>query len=227
MELLQYLAFTAVLVSTPGFTQLYRGSPWEVAFALLLLAFGGRVVQSWLWRHGVFDGNGPHIMFWNLIAGWFLFNATLDKGRSGWQRWASLTVIAAMSFLTWGPWLARTWTTIGAAAVLVTVRRISLPFPVATFLTVVSEAALAIYILHMPAIWLFNSLTGSTNTLTSGVFAILACALLWAMWTAMTRAHRILATERPPERRISALWRSKAKTEPLKTVGAHSAAKAS
>lgn len=193
MELLQYMLLLSLFFYLPGVAAAYDRRPFLTISGLLVLAVAQRLALSKLWAAGYLDGGGPHVMLWNFVAGWLVFAAYSGDRYERLLRTATFLAIVALSWVTWGPYLMRFWTTIAAAAVLLIGIRITVPFAVSRIALLLSQATLAIFILHQPFIGLYNLLTGTTNSYASALFTLFGPMLLWVVFSAAIRAYRILS----------------------------------
>lgn len=193
MELLQYILLLALFFALPGVAAFYSRRPFVAIAGLLVLSVGQRLVLSKIWAAGYLDGGGPHVMLWNFVAGWLVFAAFSGGRHERLLRGVAFLAIVAFSWATWGLHLMRFWSTVAAAAALLIGIRIIVPFALSRIVLLLSQGALAIFILHLPFISFYNLVTGTANTYASGLFAIAGPMLLWVVFSAAMRAYRILA----------------------------------
>jgi hypothetical protein len=189
VELVQFIVVLALVFSAPGVATTLARRPWLTTLALVVFTVLIRQAETHLWRTGVLDGSGPHLMLWNLAAGMMLFAATRSPRRMLASA-ASFLIVAALCWVTWGPGALRTWSTLAAAALLLGVSRVSLPFALARGLLIVSQACLFIFLLHKPAIWAFDAFTQTTDTIASFIWALSVTTAAWVICTAGSRALR-------------------------------------
>jgi hypothetical protein len=182
------LLLLAAVFSLPRMAEIWRRRPVAASLGIVALSVLVRLLQSLLWRAGVLDGSSPHIMLWNLTAGMMLFAAFSRRERPRLVRLSAALVVALLCWATWGPLHIRTWSTLLATALLLSTTRLTMPFVLARSFLILSQASLFVFLLHMPAIRLFNALSGTSDTPASGAFAVLACAAVWVTWTAARRA---------------------------------------
>ncbi len=194
MELLQYLVLLEAVFSLPQIAALYVRSPFLTALTLLVFAVGQRVLLSKLWSAGYFNGQGPHVMLWNFMAGWLLFTARAGGQDRRLFRIAAFLIITFFSWATWGLQL-RFWTTVAGAGALMAATRLTAPFVLSRLMSILSQAALTIFLFHIPMLQVFNSRTGTSNTFTSFLFAMTASTLIWIVSIAAVRAYRSLAED--------------------------------
>jgi peptidoglycan/LPS O-acetylase OafA/YrhL len=195
--LLQILAAFFLVFSLPFIPQDFLRRPLAGSLWFLGLAIAAREIDPLL-RSG--SGSAlPHMVAWNFLLGWALFFALrqlkVRDDRS--MRALVASGVVASAFWAYGPFALNVWTLSLAGIALVYVPSVSVPSILARLVLILSQAAYAIYLLHVIFLRIYTVVLGFHDPNGAWLFAMLGSTLSWIAGTAFLRAYRKIERERP------------------------------
>jgi hypothetical protein len=180
---------------------------WPLISSLLLFgaALAVRASFPYIWDTSHLYHHLPHLYLWNFCLGWIVY-----FGVNQWPHlWGKALAIgcSVLGAFVWGVHnLDFYWLTVGVA-LLVLPLDVRMPSPLGQFFQLVSQATLAIFLLHRFVYEVYEHMPIPHNEDAMWIIGLFGSLLTWMVATASARAFR-------------ALWRQSAQSNQTKDLSA-------
>jgi hypothetical protein len=168
---------------------LQRPLAWSVVVFGLALAV--RIVFPQVWDTVQLRHQLPHLYLWNFCLGWLVYFG-ISTGPAPWNKLAVVACAALGAWVHWGyDKLDFYWLVLGTA-LLVLPLDVRMPARLGQCFQLVSQATLAIFLLHRFFYEVYEHLPVPQNQDVMWVLGFSASLFTWMLWTAAVRAFRRL-----------------------------------
>ncbi|WP_404338491.1 acyltransferase family protein [Sphingomonas sp. MMS12-HWE2-04] len=190
--LIKLLLIFWVLFHFEPLAQLVRRKPFRAfLFAFVVAVVVRAIAPEWL-EPPETRGRLVHFYAWNFLLGMLAYYALQSgPGRGPMLKRAIVMACAVIgAFVAYGPFKSDFWWLSIATAVWVSFPRFVLPRPIGQAVRVVSQAAFAVFLLHLFFLYVWWKANLPYAPLLQFVFSLGGSVAVWVVMTAFSRAYR-------------------------------------